>query len=429
MARLFKLLLLCILLLALASPLAIYFLALDDKPIALPDPVPQQELMRLQRLITQQISQADADGRVVLRLGEQDVNTAIDFGLLTADVPIVEGAVASIDDDRLILRGSLDLPVNIGRHFVNFQVTLVPDGRTPHITRVQLGALPLPGFLLKSLEQRAYEMLETDQRLAMARHGWESIEDIAIDKRRLDIHYRITPATIQGLAKQQQKLLLEQLDTGSVEVYLAHLQPISEKPSAARYPLMGMLVPAFELAQQRTAGGRNPIMENSAALLALAMYTADPVVIEFMGLGERFGYPARRVTLTLHRRPDLAAHFLTSALITLFAGDQVAALMGLQKELDDSQSSSGFDMADLMADKAGIRFADLATANSASAQRIQDRLVQLLYDDELMPPPDKLPRIDEYELGNLNDSELEAYLNRTERQINELLNGIRLYQN
>lgn len=281
--------------------------------------------------------------------------------------------------------------------------------------------------MLRQLEARGWEMFKTDERFSSYRSTWESIEDITIENHQLNIVYRITSSTIDSVAARQQKLLLEQIDADSVEIHLAHLEPISQKISSGRYPLMGMLVPAYELARQRTAEGHDPVMENSAALLSLAMYTADPGVIELMGLGDRFGYPGRRMTLTVHRRPDLASHFLTSALISMFAGDQVAGLIGMQKELDDSQSSSGFSLADLVADKAGIRFAERATANPASARRTQDQLVQLLYDDELVPKPSELPQM-EQDLASVDERELEAQLARIDRQIDNLLARIPLYQ-
>ena len=270
--------------------------------------------------------------------------------------------------------------------------------------------------------------MATDEQLNVVRKGWESIEDIDINNGQLEILYRLTPATIRGLAKQHSKLLMEQVDSKSVAYYLAELEPYSRKAASGNHPLTSMLAPAFELAQQRSEDGHDPIMENSAALLSLTLYTTKPEFIEAMGLAERFGYPARKLSLTLYRRRDLANHFLTSAMISLFAGDQVAMLMGMQKELEDSQYATGFDVADLMADKAGIRFAEVATASESSARRLQQKMVQVLYDDELMPDPNNLPVVDEYELTNLDDRALDAYLKKVESQLNQLLIAIPLYR-
>ena len=385
----------------------------------------QQSLVRLQR----QISQADAQGRVTLQLSEKDVNTAIAFALQTTKLDLLDGAIFKLGQQDATLSGNLQLPLDIDRHFISYQARLEADGEQPHITALRLGYLSVPAGLLQWLETRAMDLLYNDERLSSYRDTWESVEQITIADQQLSIVYRITQSVIEGVASRQKKLLLEQIDTNIVELYLTRLEPISLKLSARRYSLTAMLGPTYELARQRSLEGLDPVVENSAALLSLAMYTADPDVLQLMGLGDRFGYPARPVALTLHRRRDLATHFLTAALISLFAGDQVADLIGMQKELNDSQSSSGFGLADLVADKAGIRFAELATSNPSSARRLQDQLAQLLYDDQLLPSPDALPQQDiENDLARLDDSELEAYLARIDRQINKLLAAIPLYQ-
>ena len=429
MARLLKLLFLCGLLTLLLCPLAFYFLVLTDKPMALPaDHLEQQDLVRVQRLVAQQISQADPQGRVTLRFGEKDINTAITFALQTANTAILDGAVFKLDEDYATVIGNLQLPLDIGRRFVSYQARLEADGE-PHITELRLGYLSVPASLLQWLETRAMDLLYSDQRLSSYRDTWETIEQITIADRHLSIVYRITQSVIEGVASRQKKLLPGQIDTDTVELYLSHLEPISQKVGSRRYSLTGMLGPAYELARQRSLQGHDPVVENSAALLSLAMYTADPTVLQLMGLDDRFGSPSQPMALTLHRRRDLASHFLSAALISLFAGDQLADLIGMQKELNDSQSSSGFSLADLVADKAGIRFVELATSSPDSARRVQDQLAQLLYDDQLLPSPDALPQRNiEDELARLDDRELEAYLAGIDRQINKLLATIPLYQ-
>jgi hypothetical protein len=430
MGRLLKLLLLCTLIAILLSPLAAYYMVLTNRPMAMAtDHLEQQDLVRVQRLVAQQISQADAQGRVTLKLGERDINTAITFALQTANIPIVDGAVLKLDDQTATLSGSLALPLSIGRHFINYQAILETDAGRPHIAQLHLGYLSVPPALLQWLENQAMDRLYNDERLSNYRQTWETVEQVDINDGQLSIVYRITQAVIEGVASQQKKLLLEQIDSDAVDIYMTHLEPISEKLGSRRSPLSAMLVPAYELAQQRSDQGHDPVAENSAALISLAIYVADPTVLQLMGLDQRVSQPGRRMALTLHRRKDLAKHFLTAALISLFAGDQVADLIGMQKELNDSQSSSGFGLADLVADKGGIRFADLATSNPASARRLQQQVVLVLYDDQLLPSPDALPQLDiENELARLDDSELETYMAGVDRQINQLLAAIPLYQ-
>jgi hypothetical protein len=430
MGRLIKLLLLTALLVILLSPLAIYFLILNDNPIALQtDNLQPKDLVRVQRMLAQQVGRPDAEGRVSVSLGEKDLATAFAFARQTAKSPLLDGARLQLEDDHLLLRGNLQLPIGISRNVISYQARLEADGKQPHITKLRLGYVPVPASLLRWLEERAMHTLQTDERLSSYRKTWDSVEAVKIADQQLSVVYRITPAVIESMAIQQKKLLLEQIDFKKVARYSALLEGISQKTRAERYPLTAMLAPAYDLARTRSLAGRDAVEENSAALIALSIYTADPQVMQMIGLNEHIAMPSRKLTLTLHRREDLAKHFLTAALISLFAGDQVADLIGMQKELDDSQSSSGFGLADLVADKAGIRFAALATGNESSARKLQEQLSHLLYDDELLPSPDDLPQMDiENELARLDERNLDAYLEKIDGTINQLLARIPLYR-
>ena len=430
MGRLLKLILIASLLILLLSPLAVYFLVFSNKPMALPaEQLDGNEIMRVQRLVAQQVARSNDAGLATLSLAEKDLRTALAFGRQAAKLPLLEGAALALEDEHLRVFGNLRLPVVPGRDVVNFRAKLGTDGRHPTITSLKLGYIDVPTPLLAWLQQRALELLKTDQRLANANKTWESIEQFGISDQRVDIVYQITPEIIGSVTAKQKKMLLEQVDTQRVERYHQLLEQITRKTAAERYPLTGMLGPAYDLARKRTAAGFDAVEENSAALIALGLYSGDPKVIQMTGLGNLLALPSRRLSLTLHRRNDLATHFITAALISLFAGDQVADLMGMQKELDDSQSSSGFGLADLVADKAGIRFSYLATINDQSARQLQDELSHLLYDDELLPSPDDLPQLDiAGDLARLDDSELEPYLANIERRITELLRRISLYR-
>jgi hypothetical protein len=63
-------------------------------------------------------------------------------------------------------------------------------------------------------------------------------------------------------------------------------------------------------------------------------------------------------TPTMRRRNDLAKHFFVSVHLTALAGSEAARTAGLAKELRDAQNGSGFSFRDLMADRAGVMFAN-----------------------------------------------------------------------
>ena len=132
MARTIILLLLAVLMLALAIPAVVYFKALSELPLILDiEPADQEELMRVQQLIAQQVGSADAQGRVQLQLGQQDVNTAIEFAMLAGAPPMLEGVEAEIGDGTLRVRGNVHLPIEIPRRYLSYDANLLPDGKTP----------------------------------------------------------------------------------------------------------------------------------------------------------------------------------------------------------------------------------------------------------------------------------------------------------
>ena len=59
--------------------------------------------------------------------------------------------------------------------------------------------------------------------------------------------------------------------------------------------------------------------------------------------------------------------------------------------LDDSRGGSGFSFADLLADRAGIRLAEMATGTDRQARLLQQRMSGPLSESDFMPAIDDLP--------------------------------------
>lgn len=60
---------------------------------------------------------------------------------------------------------------------------------------------------------------------------------------------------------------------------------------------------------------------------------------------------------TMHRRQDLAQHFVVSCALTAIAGAKIAETLGIDKEVQDSIGATGLSFRDLSADLAGTSFA------------------------------------------------------------------------
>jgi hypothetical protein len=98
-----------------------------------------------------------------------------------------------------------------------------------------------------------------------------------------------------------------------------------------------------------------------------------------------------RLHMTLLKRHDLVKHYLLSAALTVSAGSGLASAIGVYKELDDSSRGTGFSFPDLLADRAGIRLAELATGTTRQATRVQQFMSAPLVESDFMPGIEELP--------------------------------------
>jgi uncharacterized protein YfiM (DUF2279 family) len=157
----------------------------------------------------------------------------------------------------------------------------------------------------------------------------------------------------------------------------------SSRPLSPSASLAELLVPVMTLAAERSPSS-SAADENRAALIAMTLYVNgwNPAIL----VPDARDWPsAPRRSLGLAGRPDLAQHFIVSAVIAAAAGTPIAAAAGIYKELNDARDGSGFSFSDLAADQAGERFGALATQSDQSAREIQRRVAAGVRDADVMP--------------------------------------------
>ena len=173
--------------------------------------------------------------------------------------------------------------------------------------------------------------------------------------------------------------------------------------------LAGVLPALFQLAAERSSGG-DAQAENRALILTLTLHALGMNPDRFFEVPQEM--PAvPRLRLTLLGRHDLAQHYLVSAALAVSGGSTLAAAIGEFKELDDSRRGTGFSFPDLLADRAGIRLAELATGSRQQARRLQQQLGAAQQETDFMPRIDDLPEgIMELEFKHrYRDLDSEAY--------------------
>jgi hypothetical protein len=181
------------------------------------------------------------------------------------------------------------------------------------------------------------------------------------------------------------------LETG---VYVRHLIAAYKQLPADDSRFGRLLQSAFALAAKRSTTN-DPILENRAALFALAILLGHPGLEPFVGEVFDSSLQAQAApllnTVTLRGRHDWTRHFYVSAALALLSNESTSDRVGLLKEQEDSQGGSGFSFADMLANSAGTRLALAATRDATAARRVQARLARGVNIDELFPPAADLP--------------------------------------
>jgi hypothetical protein len=238
----------------------------------------------------------------------------------------------------------------------------------------------------------------------------------------------LDPSVLNQLQTQGRELLMSPADIERLLVYNAFLAKLSQTLDDQGVSLTEVLQPLFRLARERTGADGDSVAENRAVLLTLAMYVNGKSVGDLVGIGGAAPRP-REVQVSLLNRPDLAQHFLVSAAITAIADSEVADMVGLSKEVDDSQGGSGFSFADLTADRAGVRFAELATGNPRQAQLLQQQMSGAVREADFMPQVARLPEgiMEEDFQQRYQDTDSDAY-RMVNEEIERRIAACRIYQ-
>jgi hypothetical protein len=320
-----------------------------------------------------------------LFLTERDLNLLLEYAnphLLKAS-----GRV-DMQPEAMKVRLTVKLPDNPLGGYLNITADLSDvDGRI-HIKRFTLGGLSLPVWLLEPLLFQGHRVMLA--RFDEYRTAVDAISSYQFQDDRLVVVYQLDPNLLERLKQSGKVFLLPESETHRMLAYHEELARISGQYVSRRISLGKFLTPLFQLAAVRTTESGEPQAENRALLLTLTMYALGMSINRFIDVP--LEQPVKSLHLTVLGRHDLVQHYLVSAALTVSAGSGLSAAMGVFKELDDSRGGSGFSFADLLADRAGIRLAEMATGTEPQARLLQKRMGDpLLLEKDFMPSIVDLP--------------------------------------
>lgn len=265
----------------------------------------------------------------------------------------------------------LPLPANPAGRYVNVRTLIAPSDSGLEIARVAVGALEIPPALVGPALRFGLD------RLVGAGQGGailDSVKSVALAGDRITLAFRPPASLVEDIRRAARRQLAIG-DPAAVRAYYEAIEgAVGRLPRRGTVSLARILQPVFRLAKARSESG-DPVRENEAAMLAIAMVFGDARFERFVGdvrsSTENKGERRALGQFRLDGRHDFVQHFTISLGLTVTGGDLAASIIGELKEAKDSQSGSGFSFTDIGADRAGVRFARLATASPASARRVQ----------------------------------------------------------
>ena len=268
------------------------------------------------------------------------------------------------------LRASFPLGRDLG--YANFHVELRETAGIPAVAAARVGGLPLPAGLVDRVLRRGLDEVAAAGELLR----------VDFDADQVEVIYRLR-------ADAKVTALLGDDDQRRLKVRQAQLAAIVARQHRAGALQLAPLLSGL-LAEPSGVLGRDgqpdPVADNRAALLVLAAY----VNRRRLPVPTTGPAPEPR-TVVLRGRHDLAQHFSISAATAAKGGSALSHLVGLAKELSDADGGSGFSFADMLANRAGIRVAELATDSADSARHLRRMARAGLTEADIMPSPAGLP--------------------------------------
>ena len=284
----------------------------------------------------------------------------------------------------------LPLPSNPLGRFLNIRTVIAPAPDGFEITRFAVGSIEFAPSLIKPAILFGLDRLVGDGK---GQRILDSIQSVQVAEPEVTIAFKPPPHLMDTL-KEAAIQHASVSDPELVRRYYHEIDDLlSEIPRGRQASLIEVIRPVFQLAQSRSRK-LNPIRENEAALLAIAIHFGDARFERFVGEIRSDEAKSRQRSLDhfrLNGRHDFVQHFTISIGLTLTGGDLAANLIGELKEAKDSQKSSGFSFTDIGADRAGVNLAKRAVSGENAAHRVQRILANTHSEDIFFPRFTDLP--------------------------------------
>lgn len=380
-----------------ACPFLFLFGAIDKRPaVGKPPELSFDQVMRMKQLVRRYKpdSMAVRHSRQV-EISEQDLNLLAAYGAFQFVDHVAIFPRIRLSGSFINISTTVQIPQTpLGEYINTASVLKIENGR-PRIHSISAGFFTLPGSLVTSVLSYLGQALLSPDNYKLVLQNLDALKSVAIRRQQLSFTYDWNPDALSRLHESQKTMLISSEHQDRLVVYtnaLAKVCSIFKEHGIEKISVVRVIRPLFKLASDQSNVSKDPVEENRALLQAISLFCLGRGLDRFV-TEERAAkvVPPENIGLTLWGREDLVKHFFVSAGIAVSGGSKLSNFAGLAKEVDDSDGGSGFSFADLAADRAGVRLAELATGSAQKASEIQQKMAAVKTEDQFMPRIDNLP--------------------------------------
>ncbi len=424
-------------LLLLSAVLLLAALLLERSPVLTDSGQLNAEAVRSSQQLLKNLNQSirDPGEQLVIETNLTELNAA--FALASRTLPGFHGKTG-VDGHGLTILMTMPLEALSLKFYLNARIQIEAAVGPLQFRQVQIGALRVPGSMALSLLGWVADQIWGPGQGAALLAKVRSVT-ILRDEVKLEIS---KPAGFSlGQLKQSGLSLYKQWFSSDeqkelIEHYYKLALDLSAPPADGSKPAAQSLTLYLQLlfreadARSSEAPPQQAVVENQAVLLALAQLLGGQN-LQLLVNEVKLNPHGRNPKVVLARRTDLQQHFIYSASIHLLGNQQLSSVVGEAKELMDSlRGGSGFSFVDLLADRAGIRFARIATGSPQSARALQQFFAAAERTEaEVFPSKARLPEGLPQELFEEQYESIDsAVYQQMVAEIDRRLNALPLYQ-
>nr|WP_319392354.1 hypothetical protein [uncultured Desulfobacter sp.] len=380
-----------------ACPALFVFGVIDKHPaVGKPPELSFDQVKRMEQLVRlyKPYSMSVKQSRRV-KISEQDLNLLATYGACQFVEYVAVFPRIRLADSSINIRAAVKIPRTPFGEYVNTACVLEPENGRLRIGSIRAGSIRVPGTLITTALSYLGQTLLAPDDYKLILQILEAVHSVAIGPQQLRFTYDWNPDDINRLHESQKSMLIAPEHQYRLIVYtnaLTEICRIFKEHGVKNVSMVRVIRPLFKLALAQSKVSKEPVEENSALLQAISLFCLGRGVEHFVSKERALDVkPPERITLTLWGRQDLVKHFFVSAGIAVSGGTNLSNFAGLAKEVNDSGGGSGFSFADLAADRAGVRFAELATGSARKASAVQQTMATVKTEDQFMPRIDNLP--------------------------------------